>query len=213
VPAAGAEIIEPEDAGWVEVYTGKGVQLRQVEAQLQRAGIDVVRLQSAEALPYPVITHQPETAYYALRVPIDQVKAYHEEIEAAVSAATGEPTPDLEAMAEAEEDYDVRACSRCLLFLHHTYTLCPGCGSALVPAVECFGPEQMEPDRVIVRDGAEAEMKALALRLEAAGFDGEAFAVEDWPVAVVDLPWSQLTARTAEAEALLAGEPATGGTG
>ncbi|HEU4752235.1 MAG TPA: hypothetical protein VFU47_03930, partial [Armatimonadota bacterium] len=120
---------------------------------------------------------------------------------AAAGVATGEA--DDEAMAAAEEDFDVRGCPECGLYFHDLFTICPGCDAELIPAVELFSDGQLEPDRVVVAAGLDLPMKDLAERLKSAGFDAEAFGVEEWLVAAVDVPWRELTARTRELEPLL----------
>src|SRR5688572_13954518 len=190
---------------WMRVYTGPGRVVDMVETTLRLSGISVVRLpgERAEVFPNANAHGTEHLAIHTLAVPAEQYDARWPQIDAAIMAAGGgDPEPDTDAMAEAEEDYDVRACPRCVLYLHETYSECPGCGTELVPAVECFVAGQLEPDRVIVSHGTVEAAKALADELRQAGFNAEAFEVEDWPVAVVDLPWRELTERTAEAERL-----------
>jgi len=123
------------------------------------------------------------------------------EFQAVATAGLLEENPNAE--LEAEEDYDVRGCPACLLYFHDTYQNCPGCGAELLPAVDCFEEGQTAPDRVIVGHGSDAEVKDVAARLTAVGLDAQASAVEDWPVSVVDVPWTELTDRTAEVETTL----------
>lgn len=192
---------------WITVYSGHGVQLRQVEEGLRQQGFVVARLH-VEAEPFnPVPPHRgSDAAYYRLTIPEDQYLARQQEVHTLVAAAGGmEEDPD--AVREAEEDYDVRACPQCLLYFHENYSACPGCEAELVPAVECFVDGQAEPDRVIVGHGTEAAVKELAARLQTDGFDAQAFEVEGWTVDVVDLPWGELTDRTAEIETVLGIRP------
>ena len=146
-------------------------------------------------------------AGYELRVPAAYAETHRDQIEEAIRSSSWEGGPALNeaAEAEAEEDYDVRACPACVLYFHQNFAACPGCGSELVPAVEVFEEGQAEPDRVIVAAGPVEHAKAVGERLKAAGFTAEAFEVDGWAVAAVDLPWRELTDRTREAEGLLAG--------
>lgn len=149
--------------------------------------------------------HTPRTAAYRLLVPEAVLEQKRELVDSAVRSATpGGLQEDADAIREAEEDYDVRACPACLLYFHDCFAACPGCGAGLVPAVEIFEEGQAEPDRVIVFDGPAEASKALAERLREARFNAEAFEVEGWAVTAVDLPWRELTDRTVEAEQLCA---------
>jgi hypothetical protein len=192
---------------WVRVYTGPGRVAEIVESTLRTAGIDVVRLpgENLELFPYAFARGAEHLAFYTLAVAPQDYERRRAEITAAVEAAGGAGEAGADAVAEAEEDYDVRACPKCLLYFHDSYSVCPGCGAELVPAVECLAPGQLEPDRVIVSHGTEAGTKSVAGELRRAGFDAQATAVEDWTVAAVDLPWRELTDRTAEAESVLRG--------
>jgi hypothetical protein len=191
---------------WVEIYTGHGVTLRQIESALEARGFAVARLRVPGLFDHHrASTSAPEQIEYTLSIPLEEYRGREEEIRSVIAAATGTAPSDLEALQEAEEDYDVRACPACLLFLHETFDACPGCGALPVPAVEVFEAGTTAPDRVIVATGAAAEMKRLSERFQEAGFGAEAFEVEEWPVAAVDLSWDELTERTADAEALLRG--------
>jgi len=55
----------------------------------------------------------------------------------------------------------------------------------------------------VVADGPEDSMAALGARLEAAGYQPEVRKPENWPVAVLSLPWGELVNRTEAAEAIL----------
>ncbi|MFN3651605.1 MAG: hypothetical protein ACK47B_18670 [Armatimonadota bacterium] len=202
-----AEAAVPQ-AEWVRVYTGAGQPLRVVEGNLKAMGIPVVRLpgEGLSQYPFTTIGMADETLLWSLAVPADVHRTRADLVGMAVTAAQSVRDGDEEAIAEAEEDYDVRGCPECLLFFHDTYEACPGCGQALVPAVEIFEEGQLEPDRVVVGHGTAEKAKALAQRLEAAGFGAEAFEMEGWSVAAVELPWGELTTRTAQAEAVLNGE-------
>lgn len=195
------------DTPWVDVYTGQGVLAEALESLLNTAGITTVKavnrlMPSVPQISSPTIGQA--LAWLTLSVPEDQYTARRGEIEAAVAEVTGGAAANAEAVAEAEEDYDVRGCPTCVLYFHENFSACPGCGTALLPAVEIFAEGQAEPDRVIVAAGDESAMKALAGRYAAAGFGAQAVAVDGWAVAAVDLSWAELTGRTAEAEAILA---------
>jgi hypothetical protein len=195
----------PVEPGWTVVFTGRSVGLDMLESDLKARGFRVVRAEVADlGGTFEVgIFGTQSTQWYNLAVPAEEYASRQAEIEQAVAEASGTEAPNAEAMAEAEADYDVRACPRCLLYLYETFWACPGCGTGLVPAVEIFSAGQMTPDRVILRVGTESEAKTLEARLARAGFDAQASAVEGWPVAAVDLPWSQLIDRTSEAKAVL----------
>jgi len=196
-------------ASWITVYKGCGIELRLVEERLLSQGLTVTRLH-AESVQY---NSRPlhlggDFVHYKLAIPEDQYLQRRQELEALIAAVSGSEE-DPAAILEAEEDYDVRGCPRCILYFHENYAVCPGCDTELVPAVECFEDGQMEPDRVIVAHGSQAAVKALEARLKAAGFDAQAFEVEGWTVDGVDLPWSELTGRTTEAEVILGLHTAT----
>jgi hypothetical protein len=207
VDALPAEAAPDDEAGeWVNVYTGVSRAAEMVEANLASLGIPSARLpgEALETFPIGVMGSPNEFSLWTVSVPQSAHAGRREQIERAVSLgrlAAGEEDP--EAAAQAEEDYDVRACPSCVLYFHDNYTACPGCGAELVPAVECFEDGQTAPDRVVVAHGPQEAMKALAARFQAARFQAEASEVEDWPVTITDLPWDELTGRTAEAEAIL----------
>ena len=189
---------------WITVYRGAGVQLRSVEAGLEAQGFSVARLHELNSEPSATWQHRgSEVAIYELSIPESEYRARQPEVQALVAAGS-QSVENPDAVREAEEDYDVRGCPRCLLYFHENYTRCPGCEADLVPAVECFEEGQAEPDRVIVGHGTEAAVKSLETRLRDQGFDAQSFEVEGWTVDVVDLPWRELTDRTAEAAAVLA---------
>lgn len=121
-----------------------------------------------------------------------------------------EPERDPSTVAEAEAGYEVRACPACAFYFNQTFSACPGCGVALVPAVEVFNEGQAEPDRVIVGVGSGSAVRALRDRLNDGGFAAEAFHVEGWLIAAADLPWRELTRRTAEAETIVGLRSAAG---
>ena len=196
-------LLPPGEIRWTNVYEGSGLTLRAVEESLRGRGFDVIRLPGTAKEMYAVpVGRQPEQVVHRLAIPEVQFESRQVDVEAAIAAGTlSEENED--AIREAEEDYDVRGCPRCLLFFHENYTVCPGCNVELVPAVECFEEGQSEPDRVIVGHGTQAEVKALEAKLRAVGLDAQSFEVEDWPIDVVDLSWSELTDRTADAEAAL----------
>lgn len=190
-------------ATWITVYKGCGIQLRLAEERLRSQGFSVTRLHADSAQYNSRPLHLgSDLVLYKLSIPDDQYLRRRQEVEALLAAGSGSEE-DPAAILQAEEDYDVRGCPRCLLYFHENYAVCPGCEAELVPAVECFEDGQAEPDRVIVGHGNEAAVTSLAARLQEADFDAQAFEVEGWTVAGVDLPWSELTDRTAEAEIIL----------
>jgi hypothetical protein len=195
----------PATGDWVPVYTGKGLELAAIEENLKRRGFAVVRgpvEQSGVSIPVGVLGTNA-AALYTLAVPASQAETRGGELERAIAEVSGAAPGDPEAMAEAEQDYDVRGCPACGRFFHDNYAACPGDREPLVPAVEVFEEGQLEPERVIVGDGPEPQAQELAERLRAAGFDARAGTPGGWPTALVDLPWSELTARTEAAEAAL----------
>jgi predicted amidophosphoribosyltransferase len=204
-PTAAAEA-EEEDADWVGIYTGTGRPVDLIESMLKGNGLPVVRLagEETEIIPTALAPAAPHLAVETLAVPGEVYERHRAMIDGAINAAgvaAGEE--DEAARAEAEQDFDVRGCPECGLYFHDFFTACPGCGTELVPAVELFTDAQAEPDRVIVAAGLDLPMKDLGERLKAAGFDAEAFSVEEWLVAAVDVPWRELTERTPELEALV----------
>lgn len=189
---------------FVSVYVGSGQPLRVVEEQLTAAGIPFLSENVDERfLRGSAAEGQGEHRLCAIRVPAEAASFRAEEIARAVAAGTEVQEGDPAAIAEAEEDFDVRACPACRYYFHETYLTCPGCGAELVPAVECFVADQLEPDLVIVAHGDEEVVVAIKSRLVAAGFRPEAWEIEGWPAAVVQLTWRELTDRTKEAEAIL----------
>jgi predicted amidophosphoribosyltransferase len=197
---------EEQEADWVSIYTGTGRPVDLIESMLQGNGLPVVRLpgESAEVFPIALAHGAEHLVLHTLAVPAEVYERHRAMIDGAINAAgvaVGEE--DEAARAEAEQDFDVRGCPECGLYFHDFFTACPGCGTELVPAVELFTDAQAEPDRVIVAAGLDLPMKDLGERLKAAGFDAEAFSVEEWLVAAVDVPWRELTERTTELEALV----------
>lgn len=196
------------DAGaglWQPIFTGHGAQLGLLTGELTSMGITVVRN------PYPRagatfevgIFGTDEASNYTLSVPQEEYAARYEEIEAAVASLTQPPSGDPQAIAEAEEDFDVRACPVCRRFFHECYSVCPAHSAELLPAVECFREGQLEADRVIVAHGTDAAH--VAERLGAAGFEARSETLPQSSVTVVDVPWRALTDRTSEVERALAG--------
>ena len=198
---------ERPDAGsglWQPIFTGHGAQLGLLTGELKGMGVTVVRN------PYPGvgatfevgIFGTDEVSNYTLSVPQEEYAARYEEIESAVASITQTRSGDPRAMAEAEEDFDVRACPVCRRFFHECYSTCPAHSAALVPAVECFREGQLEPDRVIVSHAAAAGPAAESLA--AAGFEARTETLPKSTVTVVDIPWRALIDRTSEAKAALA---------
>lgn len=197
---------------WVPVHSGPDASVRVIEMRLRAFGIPTERVPARPDLGALSEFHTPHLAGYQVLVPVEHTEQSRELIDEAIRSSSweGGPTEDAEAVAQAYEDYDVRACPECRLFFHEPFSVCPGCGTELVPAVEAFSQGQAEPDRVIVAVGLSDGIKALRDRLAEAGFGAEAFEVEGWPVAAVDLPWRELTDRTADAECLLGLRPQAG---
>lgn len=206
IPQLVPEYARADLSSWVSVYRGPDVSVRIIEMRLRAFGIPTQKLAAEPDFGALSEFHTPHLAGYQLLVPRETAQKQREQIESAIRSSSweGGPEEDTAAIAEAEEDYDVRGCASCGLYFHDNYTHCPGCGSELVAAVEVLEAGQLEPDRVIVADGIAADAKALAEQFRAAGFEAEAFEVEGWPTCAVDLPWRELTDRTKEAEALLA---------
>lgn len=194
-----------EETAWITVYTGRPPVLEFLEQELQARGFTVARQ------PYQELGGQFEVGIFAtqnasvynLCVPKEEHDARREELIAAVQEAGGVGAGDEAAIREAEEDYDVRGCSVCGLYFHDNYALCPEHGGTLVPAVDCFAEGQLEPDRVIVGHGEHTA--PIYQRLHAAQFTAHITTPDGWSRPVVDLPWSELTGRTAEAEAAIRG--------
>lgn len=188
---------------WTVIYEGLGIRARSLEEGMRMLDIPAVRLPGKQEVYGKLPPHVGQDLHsYRIAIPEEQYRARQADVDALVAALNAEVEhPD--AMQEAEEDYDVRACPECVLYFHENNSTCPGCGTELVPAVECFEEGQTEPDRVIVGHGSEALVKNLASSLQAQGFDAQAFEVEGWSVDVVDLPWGELIDRTAEVESIL----------
>jgi hypothetical protein len=194
----------PPDELWVDVYTGRGVALRAVEDELERLGIPVARGHSdILGATFDVgIFGTTEMTPYVLSVPQSAYQERRAEIEAAVAVAEAKEPVDPTAEAEAEEDYYVMACPVCVRYFHQPPPACPGCGAALVPAVECFAEGQAAPDAVIVGYGEESG--PLFARLEQADFHPVAVRPPGWDRTAVELPWSEVREQTAELDTLLA---------
>jgi predicted amidophosphoribosyltransferase len=202
------ETAEEVPANWVLVFDGRGHQLQMMHEALQHAGIPVVRdyAQKLESGVSWTVANPELFNYYRLYVPPDVYQRRRDEIAAFVNAVTGAGGANPMAEAEAEEDYDVRACPACCVYFHDTYTACPGCGAELVPAVEIFEAGQLEPDTVIVATGDEPTLRPLRNAFQAKGFTADLIEMEGWPVLAVELPWGELTDRTSEVEHVLRGE-------
>jgi uncharacterized OB-fold protein len=209
LPVSETAEAEPGHDDWVVVYEGTAGSLKVIENRLRAMLIPCVTLPAA-AQPMGALAEYdtPHLVVSRLLVPPEIYDLQQRAIEMAVvtgSAEAGEV--DVAVIQEASEDYDVRACPQCVYYFHDSYLTCPGCGAELLPAVEVFEEGQIEPDRVVVYSGPEADAQEVAGRLQAAGFAAEAFGVEDWPVFAADLPWRELINRTTDAEAVLAGVP------
>lgn len=208
VPLTDTPPAQPSPEDWVSVYTGHGVEMAMVADDLANRGLTVIRAPSERLELAPVaLFGSPGLDFYSLSVPRAEFAERQAEIEAAVAEIAGGGGADPAAEAEAEQDYDVRACPTCRRFFHETYTACPGDGTALLPAVECFTEGQLAPDRVVVGHASLGEAEALAARLGSTGLGAALVSPPGWSVALVDLPWTELCDRTAEVEALL-GTPA-----
>lgn len=188
---------------WQPIFTGHGAQLGLLTGELRGMGITVVRnpYRQIGATFEVGIFGTDEVSNYTLSVPQEQYAQRYEEIEAAVASITQTKSGDPQAMAEAEEDFDVRACPVCRRFFHECYSTCPAHAADLVPAVECLREGDLEPDRVIVAHGAAAGQ--VSDRLAAAGFAAQTDTLPKSTVTVVDVPWRALIDRTAEVEAVL----------
>jgi len=195
---------EPVSNEFVPIYSGRSPQFDLVDDTLRQAGFTTARKHEDPASPYPTtVMGVGGLVAFKLFISREEYDSRRDEVELIVRELGGGAGEDPGAIAEAEEDYDVRGCPKCGLFFHDTYQRCPGCDTELVPAVEIFDEGQLEPDRVIVGHGTEPEVHALQRRLHDAGFDAQAFEVDDWTADVVDVPWSELTDRTANVEAVL----------
>jgi hypothetical protein len=197
---------EPVEVEWVRIYTGNGLGPGLLEEDLKSRGIPAVRMpfEEAGAATETAIFGQEGTTF-TIAVPAGEYASRRPEVDEAVAAVAGGLAGDPAAMAEAEEDYDVRGCPACDLYFHHQFTTCPGCGSELLPAVECFEEGQLEPEYVVLRHGPEAELQASGAGLEAAEFHPRIRLLPGEAGALLELPWSELTDRTGEAERLAGG--------
>ena len=185
----------PQD--WVEVYTGRGVLLDMAEDDLTRRGLTVTRMPYQDLGGREVgIFGTQEASLYRLMVPGEEYAARAEEIAAGIAQSVNAPPEDPAAMAEAEQDYDVRGCPTCRRYFHSSFSVCPCDGTALLPAVEVFANEQLEPGEVIVKDGPRAELGEPCARLLSAGFTATIIHPGDCATALLCIPWEELTART-----------------
>jgi hypothetical protein len=205
--ALSSPAVEPDSPApaWVPIYSGHGPALDLLEDDLRGRGFEVARTPAEDVQSLPAGVVGAQDPYFRLSVPATQYQARHEEVAAALVETTGGSASDPEAMAEAEEDYDLRGCPECRVYFHSSHTACPGCGKSLVPAVEVFDEGQLEPDAVVLRHGTAEEMQPLAARLQGAGFNATVDQPAGWPVSVLCLPWPELTDRTRELEALAYG--------
>jgi hypothetical protein len=138
-----------------------------------------------------------------LRVPPDQAQRFAAEIQAAIGDYAG-PGGSADLEVEAEQDFDVRGCAACGVFLHDWFETCPGCGKELVPAVDVMEPEATEPGPVILYAGTVDRAHALAEVLAEQGFTPEEVQPAGWRHAALRLPWRELIERTNEVEAAVA---------
>lgn len=192
-----------QEPNWQEIYVGEGIPLDMLEAELKALGVETVRTSVNSPLNFSgnIVPH----GMYSLCVPAEQYAREKEVIDRLVREATGQVVEDVSAEAEAEEDFDVRGCAACGVFLHDFFASCPGCGGELVPAVELFAPDQAAPDRVIVATGTAEEMEALERRFREAGFQPSLHHPAGWKDSAVSLSWEELCARTREAESIARG--------
>lgn len=142
---------------------------------------------------------------FRLVMPRTQFEASRETVQDIIRSGgwDGAPTAAYDAGFGPDGPPEVLACPECRLLLIAAFPLCPGCGAELTPALEIFEPEQFAPDRVIVAAGDPDEMRDAERRLKAAGFHPEAFDVEGWKPAAVDLAWSELLERNDEIASLV----------
>ncbi len=197
---------------WTPVYTGFGTELHLVEQELALREVVFVRLEGGSAGPYgfgPLGSQ--ELSEYTLVVPADQYAAQREDIEAVLASVQLDSAGDPAAQAEAEQDFDVRACLACRYFLHDFFSSCPECGAELVPGVELLRPEQTEPARVVVAAGTGVAMEALDRRLREAGIGSDVEETRTGAVVLTSVPWGELLERTAELEALVRYQSAASG--
>lgn len=202
-----APAVEVADPSWVQVYTGTGVALRMVRDELERLGIPVASGHS-DIIGDPDVLGAlavPDIMHYTLAVPPDLYAERREEIDGVVGAAADTEPADPQAMADAEEDYNIQACPSCMRYFHLPPPTCPGSGEPLVPAVDCFAEGQTAPERVVVRWGPQAEMEALQAKLAGAGFEAVVDTVWGPNLTAVEVAWHQVADRTGEIDAMVSG--------
>jgi hypothetical protein len=188
---------------WVPVFTGRGVALHLVEEVLRSRGISVVHLPSDEAGAFSLgVVGAEGFREFTLAVPSADAEARRSEIQAAIDETLEAGGADLSAVAEAEQDYDVRACPSCRRFFAQRFGACPGTGEELVPGVECLDPDRSEPATMVVGAGSAAVVREALARLQAAGITAAAEHPAGWTVSLVSVPWSDWLERGAEAEHL-----------
>jgi hypothetical protein len=191
------------------VYSGPIEALRLIESRLEGLGFKFQRLSAPHNLGGG--SAMPESTLmleFRLAMPRADFEASRETVLEIIrsggwdeAASSSDPSFDLDGVPE------VLACPECLLFLACSFPRCPGCDAALTPAVEIFEAEQFAPDRVIVAAGSPDRMREAETRLKSAGFHPDAFAVEGWEPAAVDLAWSELLERGDEVADLLPAQP------
>jgi hypothetical protein len=194
----------PPEEDWVEVYNGSGLELHAVESELESLGIPFSKVVSdVPEATFGAFVLGPDITPYAVSVPVSVYQDREAEILEAVAVGSPEQPADAAAIADAEEDWQVTGCPNCLRYFHQPLPACPGCGGALLPAVECFREGQTAPEAVVIGCGSREQMQALEERLLNAGFHPRLVVPDGWPTTVVELPWAELTDRTAEADRLL----------
>lgn len=191
--------------GWVTVYSGPIEALRLIESRLAGLGFTFQRLSAPHNLGGGSV--MPESTLmleFHLAMPRAEFEASRETVlEIIRSGGWDDTASETDPGFESDAVPEVLACPECRLFLIAAFPLCPGCGAELTPALEIFEPEQFAPDRVIVAAGDPDEMRDAERRLKAAGFHPEAFDVEGWKPAAVDLAWSELLERNDEIASLV----------
>lgn len=199
---------DPE-AEWLAVYSGSGPQLSFVESELVALGLPVLRVPPEDVgNPEVGVFGSRELAIYELRVPQAELASRGQEVAALLASLKADTAESLSAQAEAEQDYDVRACPTCRVFFHDFFAMCPNDGATLVPAVECLPAGVSEPQSVVLAVGEEAELQAPEARLRAAGLTPAVTRPQGWSQAALTLPWTELVAETVAAEAAVRGESA-----
>ena len=98
------------EVDWEPVFSGNGLELRRIQAEIETLGIPVVAT-AREMAPYSgMVGRLPEMTLYTLSVPSGVLEARRDELAAIVQRVTGDEVDDIQAIRDAEEDYDVRAC-------------------------------------------------------------------------------------------------------